>query len=123
MNTRIQVEHPVTEMITGVDLVQQQLRIARGEPLPLQQSDIRFKATLSSAASTPSRRNWVFVPARAGSSTGRRRRALASGSIRTVIPGYFVPPYYDSLLAEADRAWPHRKDAADRTHRALDSFT
>jgi acetyl-CoA carboxylase biotin carboxylase subunit len=122
MNTRIQVEHPVTEMITGVDLVQQQLRIARGEPLPFQQSDIRFSGHAIECRINAESPQFGFRPC-----PGRivEWRAPQGPGIRLdthCYPGYFVPPYYDSLLAKLIVHAATRKEAADQTQRALDHF-
>ena len=101
MNTRIQVEHPVTELVTGIDLVEEQLRIAAGGPLSFARQDARWRATRSSAGSTP-RIPRGFLP-----SPGRRSSASsspagpASGSTRDVFAGYMIPPFYDSLVAQA----------------------
>jgi acetyl-CoA carboxylase biotin carboxylase subunit len=122
MNTRIQVEHPVTEMITGIDLVGQQLRIARGEPLPFKQSDIRFAGHAIECRINAESPQHGFRPC-----PGRITEWLApqGEGIRLdthCYAGYFVPPYYDSLLAKLIVHAASRSAAADRTCAALDNF-
>jgi acetyl-CoA carboxylase biotin carboxylase subunit len=122
MNTRIQVEHPVTEMITGVDLVQQQLLIARGEPIALKQTDIRFAGHAIECRITAESPQHGFRPC-----PGRiaEWQAPAGPGIRLdshCYPGYFVPPYYDSLLAKLIVHADTRHAAAAGTLRALGDF-
>jgi propionyl-CoA carboxylase alpha chain len=111
MNTRLQVEHPVTEMVTGLDLVELQLRIAAGEPLPIRQEDVRLNGWAVEAricAEDPSR---GFLPAtgmitRYSPPRGRRIR-LDSG----IEAGSLVSMFYDSLLAKVI-AWGESRPAA-----------
>jgi acetyl-CoA carboxylase biotin carboxylase subunit len=122
MNTRIQVEHPVTEMVTGVDLVAQQLRIARGEPLAFQQSDIRFSGHAIECRINAESPQHGFRPCpgrivawQAPDGTGVRVDTHC-------YPGYFVPPFYDSLLAKLIVHGSDRADAAAGTKQALALF-
>jgi acetyl-CoA carboxylase biotin carboxylase subunit len=122
MNTRIQVEHPVTETITGVDLVQQQLLIARGEPLTLKQPDIQFNGHAIECRITAESPQHGFRPC-----PGRitEWQAPVGPGIRLdshCYPGYFVPPYYDSLLAKLIIHGETRQAAADLTLSALNNF-
>jgi acetyl-CoA carboxylase biotin carboxylase subunit len=122
MNTRIQVEHPVTEMVTGVDLVQQQLRIARGEPLPLKQSDIRFSGHAIECRITAESPQHGFRPCPGRITEWQAPQGPGIRLDTHCYPGYFVPPYYDSLLAKLIVHAPTRMDAADGTARALENF-
>jgi acetyl-CoA carboxylase biotin carboxylase subunit len=121
MNTRLQVEHPVTEMVCGVDLVREQIRIASGVPLGYAQGDIRF-----SGHAIECRINAedavTFAPA-----PGRVTAYHAPGGLgvrvdSALYAGYFVPPYYDSLVAKLIVHAPTRADAINRLRRALDEF-
>jgi acetyl-CoA carboxylase, biotin carboxylase subunit len=118
MNTRIQVEHPVTEMVTGLDIVREQIRIATGEPLGYKQSAVRFTGHSIECrinAEDPDH----FVP-----SPGRISAWLAPGGpgVRVdshLMAGYVVPPHYDSLIAKIIVHAHDRSEAIARMHRAL----
>ena len=118
MNTRIQVEHPVTEMVTGLDIVREQIRIATGEPLGYKQSAVRFVGHSIECrinAEDPEH----FVP-----SPGRISAWVAPGGpgVRVdshLMPGYVVPPHYDSLIAKIIVHAHDRPEAIARMHRAL----
>ena len=122
MNTRIQVEHPVTEMITGVDLVEQQLKIARGERLALKQSDIHAQGHAIECRINAESPQHGFRPC-----PGYIEEWLApeGAGVRMdshCYSGYFVPPYYDSLLGKLIVHGSDRVQAADRTKHALAAF-
>ena len=123
MNTRIQVEHPVTEAVTGLDLIELMIRAAAGEPLPITQDDVRPRGHAIECrinAEDPAN-NW------AGSS-GMITRFVPPGGPRVRVDthcyeGYTVPPYYDSLLAKVIVWGNDRRDAMDVMLRALGEFT
>ena len=122
MNTRIQVEHPVTEMITGVDLVAQQLRIARGEPLPYKQSDITFNGHAIECRITAESPQHGFRPCPGLISNWQGPTGPGIRLDTHCYSGYFVPPYYDSLLAKLIVHGNNRQESADATNRALAQF-
>jgi acetyl-CoA carboxylase biotin carboxylase subunit len=119
MNTRIQVEHPVTELVTGVDLVRWQLRIASGEHLTIQQSDVQLTGHAIQCRINAEDPERDFMP-----SVGEIRHYLPSGGpgVRVdshLYPGYMVPGNYDSLLAKLLVHAPNRDEAIVRMKRAL----
>ncbi|SCK25326.1 acetyl-CoA carboxylase, biotin carboxylase subunit [Variovorax sp. HW608] len=118
MNTRLQVEHPVTEMTTGIDIVQQQIRMARGERLALAQADVRCQGHAIECrinAEDPA----TFAP-----SPGRITGWQVPGGFGVRVDshagaGYRVPPYYDSMIAKLIVQGASREDALDRMRLAL----
>lgn len=119
MNTRIQVEHPVTEMVTGVDLIRQQLRVASGEPLKLRQKDVRLNGHCIECRITAEDPDKNFAPA---SGTITRFDAPGGPGVRVdshIYNGYTVPPFYDSLLAKILVFAKTRDGAITRMERAL----
>ena len=118
MNTRVQVEHPVTEMITGVDIVNQQIRIAAGEKLPYRQADIVVRGHAVECRINAEHPR-TFVP-----SPGRINHYHAPGGpgIRVdshLYSGYAVPPFYDSLVCKLIAHGETRASALNRMHTAL----
>lgn len=119
MNTRVQVEHPVTEMVTGIDIVKAQIRIAQGEPIGLHQRDVQLRGHA--------------LECRINAEDTRRGFAPTPGEVHSVIwpggpgirvdshlyPGYRVPPYYDSLLAKVVAWGRDRDESIARMRRAL----
>ncbi len=122
MNTRIQVEHPVTEAITGVDLVQSQLKVAGGEPLGYGQPDIAFSGhAIECRINAESPRN-SFQPS-PGTITRWSPPEIEGVRLDThCYQGYVVPPFYDSLLAKLIVHGKDRGDAIERTKEALGRF-
>ena len=122
MNTRLQVEHPVTELVTGLDLVEQMLRVAAGEPLALAQDEIRLDGWAIEArvyAEDPAR---GFLP-----STGRLRRYRepVGEGVRVdsgVVEGHEVSMFYDPMIAKLCAHGPDRAAALARLRTALDAF-
>lgn len=119
MNTRIQVEHPVTEMVTGIDLVQAQILIAAGEPLSVRQEDVRFTGH-SIECRVNAEHPEKFTPS-PGLITALNLPGGPGVRVDThAYPGYMVPPYYDSLVAKLIVHARDRKMAIARMKRALD---
>ncbi|MBI3043407.1 MAG: acetyl-CoA carboxylase biotin carboxylase subunit [Betaproteobacteria bacterium] len=123
VNTRIQVEHPVTEMVTGADIVAEQIRIAEGAPLSLAQSDISIRGHAIECRINAELPEQDFMP-----SPGRLAewRAPAGEGIRVdthCYPGYFVPPFYDSMIAKLIVHGADRTSAISKLSRALAGFT
>ena len=119
MNTRIQVEHPVTEMITGIDLVREMLRIAGGEPLRLRQEDIRLRGHAIEVrinAEDPAR---DFMPFPGKVETLRVPGGPGTRFDTLLYAGYQVPPFYDSLLGKLIVWDESRSEAIARLSRAL----
>jgi acetyl-CoA carboxylase biotin carboxylase subunit len=121
VNTRIQVEHPVTEMVTGVDLVREQIRIAAGEPMSVTQEGIRFQGHAIECRIT-AEDPVTFTPA-----PGRITTYLPPGGFGVRVDshcfaGYTVPPHYDSLVAKVIAHGASRAEAIARMRRALAEF-
>jgi acetyl-CoA carboxylase biotin carboxylase subunit len=122
VNKRIQVEHPITEEVTGVDLVKQQILIAMGEPLKLRDSDIAFKGhaiecrinaedPFNDFRPSPGRIEMYYPP-------GGRGVRLDSHAYA----GYVIPPYYDSMIGKLITFGKDRREAMDRMSRALAEY-
>lgn len=121
MNTRLQVEHPVTEMVCDVDLVREQIRIAAGSTLGYEQPDITFSGHAIECRIT------AEDPVTFRPTPGRVTAYHAPGGLgvrvdSALYAGYFVPPYYDSMVAKLIVHAPTRIDAINRLRRALEEF-
>lgn len=120
MNTRIQVEHPVTEMVTGVDLVKKQIEIASGEPLNILQKEIQFSGHAIECRINAENPAFHFAP-----SPGKiQNLLLPSGGMglrvdSAMYSGYSIPPYYDSMIAKVIVHGHTRFDALMKMQRAL----
>ena len=123
MNTRVQVEHPVTEFVSGVDIVKEQIRIAAGEKLSVAQDDIEIKGHAIECRINAENPKFNFAP-----SPGKISNLyLPSGGVglrvdSAVYPGYTIPPYYDSMIAKIIVHGENRFEALMKMQRALYEF-
>lgn len=121
MNTRLQVEHPITEMLTGIDLMQEQIRIAAGLPLSFTQKDITWQGHAMECRIN-AEHSETFMP-----SPGTITAYLAPGGFRVRVDsplytGYTIPPYYDSLISKLIVHGTDRTDCLNRLRRALQEY-
>jgi len=122
MNTRIQVEHPVTELVTGFDLIKEQITVAAGMPLSFKQEDIQLNGWAIECRINAENPAKNFMP-----SPGRITNYLAPGGFgvrvdSSAYAGYTIPPYYDSMIAKLIVWGKTRQEAIDRMKRALGEF-
>ncbi|MGE7675111.1 acetyl-CoA carboxylase biotin carboxylase subunit [Lysinibacillus sp. NPDC094403] len=122
MNTRIQVEHPVTEMISGVDLVQQQLKIASGEKLPFTQDDIKINGWAIECRINAENAYKNFMPSAGTVDTYVTPGGYGVRIDSAVYAGYTIPPYYDSMVAKLIVHANTREEAIAKMNRALSEF-
>ena len=119
MNTRLQVEHPVTEMVCNIDLVKEQIRIAAGEKLGYERKDIRFQGHAIECRIT-AEDPLTFAPSPGRVTTFHAPGGLGVRMDSALYAGYNVPPYYDSLVAKLIVYGANRQEAIARARRALD---
>ncbi|RFU65655.1 acetyl-CoA carboxylase biotin carboxylase subunit [Peribacillus glennii] len=122
MNTRIQVEHPVTEMVTGVDLIKEQIHVASGKKLSLKQGDVTFNGWAIECRINAENPEKNFMP-----SAGKIQMYLPPGGFGVRVdsaayPGYSIPPYYDSMIAKLIVHGATREEAIEKMKRALSEF-
>jgi acetyl-CoA carboxylase biotin carboxylase subunit len=122
MNTRIQVEHPVTEMVTGIDLVKEQIRVAMGEKLKIKQDDVKLEgAAIECRINAEDPKN-NFIP-----SPGKIEELNLPGGLGVrvdthIYPGYVISPFYDSMVAKLITFGKDRETAIRIMKRALEEF-
>jgi acetyl-CoA carboxylase biotin carboxylase subunit len=121
MNTRLQVEHPVTEMVSGIDLVREQIRIAAGEPLGYGQEDVTFSGHAIECRIT-AEDPVTFAPSPGKVNTFHAPGGLGVRVDSALYSGYSVPPHYDSLVAKLIVHAPNRDQAIARMRRALEEM-
>jgi len=121
MNTRVQVEHPVTEMITGIDIVKEQLRIASGLPLSVTQSEVTFRGHAFECRINAEDHK-TFLPCPGKVTTFHAPGGLGVRVDSHLYDGYTVPPYYDSLVAKIICYGDDRPQALARMRQALDEL-
>lgn len=122
MNTRIQVEHPVTEMVTGVDLIKEQIKVASDEKLSLTQEDVVYEGWAIECRINAENPEKNFMP-----SAGEIKMYLPPGGLGVRVdsaayPGYVIPPYYDSMIAKVITYGKTREEAIAKMKRALQEF-
>lgn len=122
MNTRIQVEHPVTEMVTGKDLIKEQIKVANGEKLSFKQEDIKFEGWAIECRINAEDPFKNFMP-----SAGKVAMYLPPGGLGVRVDsaaytGWNIPPFYDSMIAKLITYGNTREEAVKRMNRALDEF-
>jgi acetyl-CoA carboxylase biotin carboxylase subunit len=121
MNTRLQVEHPITEAVTGIDLVREQIRIAAGGPLALNQKDIHFHGHAIECrvnAENPE----TFTPSPGLITDYHPPGGLGVRVDSGLYAGYSIPPFYDSMVAKLIVSGPSRNECLMRLRRALEEF-
>ncbi|SJZ85693.1 acetyl-CoA carboxylase biotin carboxylase subunit [Selenihalanaerobacter shriftii] len=122
MNTRIQVEHPVTELVTGIDLIKEQVKVATGQELEYTQDDIEFDGAAIECRINAEDPYNDFRP-----SPGKLEEYLVPGGLGVRVdscayPGYLIPPYYDSMVAKLIVWGKDREEAITRMLRSLDEY-
>lgn len=122
MNTRIQVEHPVTEMVTGIDLIKEQIKVASNEVLSYKQEDVTFNGWAIECRINAENPEKNFMP-----SPGKINMYLPPGGFgvrvdSAVYSGYTIPPFYDSMIAKLITYGATREEAIARMKRALNEF-
>jgi acetyl-CoA carboxylase biotin carboxylase subunit len=121
MNTRLQVEHPVTEMVTGIDIVREQIRIAAGAPLAFRQEDIRFSGHAIECrinAESPE----TFRPCPGRVTDYHPPGGLGVRADSALFTGYAIPPHYDSLVSKLVVHGATRNECLMRLRRALEEY-
>ena len=122
MNTRIQVEHPITEMRTGIDIVKSQIRIAAGEELKIKQKDVKFEGHSIECRINAENPMKNFMPS-PGTITGINLPGGNGVRIDTSIyNGYKIPPYYDSMIAKLIVHGNTRNEAISKMKRSLEEL-
>ncbi|MDR6998866.1 acetyl-CoA carboxylase biotin carboxylase subunit [Neobacillus niacini] len=123
MNTRIQVEHPVTEMVTGIDLIQAQIRIASGEPLGMTQADVTLNGWAIECRINAENPVQNFMPSPGKIGEYRLPGGFGVRVDSAIYAGYQIPPFYDSMAAKLIVHACTRNEAIKKMLRALDEFT
>tara|TARA_B100000902_G_scaffold394313_1_gene450385 strand:- start:1852 stop:3201 length:1350 start_codon:yes stop_codon:yes gene_type:complete len=123
MNTRIQVEHPVTETVTGIDIVREQIRIAAGEKLGYDQNDLQLSGHAIECRINAENPHENFMPSAGNISALNQPGGIGVRVDSHIYEGYNMPPYYDSLLSKLVVCGKDRNEAIARLRRALSEYT
>ncbi len=121
MNTRLQVEHPLTDMITGIDLVREQIRVAAGAPLSFGQDDIRFHGHAIECRIN-AENSETMMPSPGTITSYHAPGGLGVRVDSALYAGYTIPPIYDSMIAKVIVHGANRNECLMRLRRALEEF-